>query len=322
MTRTWLWLGSAALISAGLYLATVAGSVAAILLTYMAPLPLFLLGLSHGGRYSGLAGAISALLVAVVAGTGAAVMYLGFCGIPVAVLCERAEQRMQTGAGRSGMPWYPPGRLCAWLALMPLALFALVNVYVAASGNALEELIAVEVRHLMAQYRDVLQQATREGSIAASEQFAFLEMVFTRIAPGLLASLWMMLIAVNGVLAQGLLVRRGSALRPSPAMGDVELPRPLVGGFAAALLVGMTIDGPVGFFALNSAVILAFPLLLSGLGVAHLLAAKTRLRVGILFVLYLVLAITRWCAVAMIVLGLVDHFAELKKRLRGQSHPV
>ena len=147
-------------------------------------------------------------------------------------------------------------------------------------------------------------------------------MVFTRIAPGLLASLWMMLIAVNGVLAQGLLVRRGSALRPSPAMGDVELPRPLVGGFAAALLVGMTIDGPVGFFALNSAVILAFPLLLSGLGVAHLLAAKTRLRVGILFALYLVLAITRWCAVALIVLGLVDHFAELKKRLRGQSHPV
>lgn len=321
MMRTWLWLGTAVLVSAGLYLATVAGSVAAFLLTYLTPLPLFLLGLSLGGRLSGLAGAVAAMLVAGAAGPQAALLYLGFCGIPVAVLCELAERRYP-GSGGPGTGWYPPGLLCVWLALMPLGLFLLVTVYVSATGGSLEQLIADEIRALMAQYREILGQAGDGTPVADSEQFAFLESLFARIAPGLLASLWMTLTAINGVMAQSLLVRRGSAIRPAPAMGDIELPRRYVVGFAVALLIGMTLDGPLGFIGVNAAVILAFPLLLSGLGVAHVLAARTGLRVVLLFFLYLVLAVTRWGAVVMIAIGLIDHFAGLKKRLRGQSPSV
>ena len=320
MTRTWLWLGSAALVSAGLYLATVAGSVAAFLLTYLTPLPLFLLGLSLGGRLSGLAGAIAALLVAGAAGPGAALMYLAFCGVPVAVLCELAERNMP-GPGGSGTAWYPPGLLCVWLSLMPLALFLLVTLYVSATGGSLEQVIAAEIHSLMAQYREILGQAGG-GTLADAGQLAFLEAVFARIAPGLLASLWMTLTAINGVIAQSILVRRGSAIRPAAAMADIELPRRFVIAFAVAALFGITLDGLLGFIGVNAAVILAFPLLLSGLGVAHLLAARTGLRVVLLFFLYLVLAATRWGAVAMIVIGLVDHLAGLKKRLRGQSPSV
>ena len=73
---------------------------------------------------------------------------------------------------------------------------------------------------------------------------------------------------------------------------------------------------------MNTALVLAFPIFLSGLGVAHAAAGRTRYRFGLLFGLYAVLLMTRWAPILMVLVGLVDHFVGLKARLLGRSTSV
>lgn len=336
MGATLLPIGCAALASAVLYLAAAVGSIAAFPLLYLAPLPLFLVGLALGGPAAGLAGAAAALAAALAGSALGGVAYLVFCALPVAVLCDKAAQSRPAAAG--GAPaWYPPGPLCVWLTAPPISALLLANLYFVGSGG-LEAAVADEVAGVMELYRSLLGAASGDaapggavpdgaipGGAPAGDARGRLDSAETLLAkgaPAMLAGLWMMLIAVNGALAQGLLSRFGRNLRPAPRLADIDLPRPAVAAFVACLVAGMTLDGAVGYLGFNLAGVLAFPLFLSGLGVAHAAAARTRFRAGVLVAVYGALVLSRWGALALVGLGLIDHFARLKARLRGPSNTV
>ncbi len=334
-------IGCAALASAVLYLAAAVGSIAAFPLLYLAPLPLFLVGLALGGPAAGLAGAAAALAAALAGSALGGIAYLVCCALPVAVLCDKAAQSRPAAAG--GAPaWYPPGPLCVWLTAPPISALLLANLYFVGSGG-LEAAVADEVAGVMELYRSLLGAAPEgaapggavpdgaipEGAVPggapAGDAPAGLDSAGTLLAmgaPAMLAGLWMTLIAVNGALAQGLLSRFGRNLRPAPRLAEIDLPRPMVAAFVACLVAGTTLDGAVGYLGFNLAGVLAFPLFLSGLGVAHAAAARTRFRAGVLVAVYGALLLSRWGALALVGLGLIDHFARLKARLRGRSNTV
>lgn len=336
MRPTWLLIGSAALFSAGLFLATSIGSLGTIMLTYLAPLPLFLIGLSKGGKAVGLAGGIATLAVAIAGGSLGAVLYFMACALPVSMICEKATLSRSVGGDPANptIEWYPPGPLCIWLIATPVSVLLLTFLYFLARGEGLQPVVAQQVEYLMEFYREALGVAGPDGptgtapgmdsnaATMAPHQLVLIEKLLTNIAPALLSIFWMLFILLNGALAQGMLSRVGHNMRPTPEMAEIELPRWLIGGFTACFLIGITLSGSLGYLGANLGAILAVPLFLSGLGVAHAAAHKTKYRFGILFMLYTVLMISRWGSLAMIILGLIDHFARLKARMRGGSSPV
>ncbi len=167
-------------------------------------------------------------------------------------------------------------------------------------------------------YRTAYGAAITGTDVATPGQLEVIEKLIIQIAPAMIAIGSMATVLLNGVLAQGALARFGHNMRPSPRMAEIELPHWLIVCFAASLLLGITIGDSVGYLAMALAGTFAFPLFLSGLGVAHAAADRSKVPFGLLFVIYALLSISRWGTPAAVILGLIDHFAGLKARLRGR----
>ena len=324
MRILWLLIGASALFSAGTFLAMSLGSIGALMLTYIAPLPLFILGLAKGGSAVGASGAIASMTIALASNPTNALIYLLACALPVSILCEKATQSRKI-SGVSGHPsieWYPPGPLCMWLIATPtitiMAMFCYFQIY----HDGLEASVTEQVENVIGLYRSILIQNQTSSVVPGSNQLNIAQELLSKVAPALLAIFWIFFTLMNGVLAQFLLGRFGKNLRPTPELGDIQLSRWLIIAFIASLVFSITIDGPLAYLGTNLCGILAFPLFLSGLGVSHVIAEKTKFRFGILIVLYSIITVTRWGSFAMVVLGLIDHFAYIKSRVRGNSTRV
>jgi uncharacterized protein YybS (DUF2232 family) len=323
MKSTWLLVGSATLVSAGLYLSAQFGSVGSLLLALMAPLPLFLVGLSMGARLVSIAGTAAAMIVIIVTGTLGGLMYIFTHVAPVLLISWKAMlSRPDTNdTGAQVLSWYPPGQLVCWLTAPPLTMLVLVFVYGAANGEELREMVANHMEPLL----EVVRSAPAETlpglkATPTSEQMAVIESLIVHFVPVTIAIVGMFTSLINGILAQGLLTRFGHNSRPSARMSDIELPLWLIAGLAGCLLVHFLVGGNVGFLAATMAGILAFPVFISGLGVAHALAERTKSPFAILFMTYVMLVIAGYVMLlVMTAVGLVDHFAGLKARFRAGS---
>jgi uncharacterized protein YybS (DUF2232 family) len=323
MKSAWLLIGGAALVSAGLYLAAQMGSLGSLVLALLAPLPLFLVGLSMGARILSISGAAAALIVIMTTSTLGGVMYL-FTHVAPAFLIAWKASESQTAvdeAGTKTVRWYPPGLLVAWLAAAPIAMLALVFMYGVANGESLRDMVAVHMEPLLQLIRSAPAE-TLPGLKAAptADQLEMIETLIVHFVPVTVALVGMFTSLANGLLAQSLLTRFGHNIRPSPRMSEIELPLWLIASLAGCLLVNFLIDGNVGFLAITAAGILAFPVFVSGLGVAHALAERTKAPFAVLFMTYATLIIAGYVMMlVMTTVGLIDHFVGLKARFRAGS---
>ena len=69
----------------------------------------------------------------------------------------------------------------------------------------------------------------------------------------------------------------------------------------------------------NLTAILAFPVMFTGLGVIHTFADKTNYSGSILFVLYLSITFSRWAAILVVLLGIADHFLNLRNKVQADK---
>jgi hypothetical protein len=323
MKSAWLLVGSAALVSAGLYLAAHLGSAGSLVLALLAPFPLFLVGLSLGARQLSIVGAAAALIVIAATSTLGGVMYIGTHAAPAFLICWKAALSRSDvdDTGAKTLFWYPPGHLAAWFAVAPIAMLVLAFMYGTANGDGFREMVASHMEPLL----QVIRSAPGETlpglkTPPTSDQLAIIEDLIVYFVPVTIALVGMVTSLMNALLAQGVLTRLGHNLRPSPRMSEIELPLWLIASLAFCLLVYFLVGGDVGFVAITAAGILAFPVFLSGLAVAHALAERTGSPFAILFMTYAMLVIAGYVMmVLMTVVGLIDHFAGLKARFRAGS---
>ncbi len=250
MMRNALVALAAGLLSAGLALSVETGSLLRLLLAGMAPLPLFMSGLSAGPLSALAAGLAASVLVTLLMGSVDGAVYLAAAVVPVAVLVRQAVRHGDaTGTGRV---WYSGGNLLLWLTGLGLAgVLALVG-YFALFQSGLAS--AITARFGLA-----------PGAAAS----------MARIAPGLAGAAWMAVIAVDGVIAEWVVTRLGAAIRPPVDIRRICLPiwvGPIlmVTGVAGAVLR----HGTVGIVCLNSAIVLVVPFAFLGLAMIHALAGK------------------------------------------------
>ena len=318
MTGYWGWAGAAGLTSAALYLSVVLGSPGAFLLAYLAPLPLFLAGLALGLSALLAAGVAACVIVALASGSViAAGVYLGIEVLPIAVLVRQALLSrpvvggVADGAGAGALEWYPVGRLTGLLVAMAAAVLVVIWLVFAGSEGGLEGTVQM---FLNAGLQGMLQA----GGAEAEEMTPAIALM-AALFPGIAAASWVVMIAVNGALAQGLASRFGRNLRPSPDMATLELPRVLLGALVVAAVVGLVAPDGLGYIGRNLLVVLGMAYLFAGLAVVHGFILRLTARQVLLVVVYVTMVLFGWPVLLVMLLGIVDQLFGLRRRFAGPT---
>jgi len=294
--------------SAAFYAALLSGSFGALILAYLAQLPLFVAGL-----WLGFAGAAVASLVAVIAlaaagGVVFALVYAVANAAPVVAVSYLAQLNRPTPEG--GTEWYPPGMIVGWLVGIAMGAFLLLNVVLAGEPAGAEGTVRGFVEA-------ALRQLTLPGR-TTPESTSALAAVIARFFPGVIADSWMIMVIANAVLAQGLLVRFGRNLRPSPSMAEIELPSWVTGATAIAA-VGSFLPGIAGFVGGNIVLMSVLAFALAGLAVIHALLARSSNRTLALVATYAFLFIFGWPLVIVALLGAAEPWLNLRRRFGGSG---
>lgn len=288
----------AGLLSAALLLGVMAGSFGAVILAYLAPLPLFYAGLAYGLPGVLIAGA-AGTVVSTVMGLMSGVAYLVVFAVPVAILVRQALLWRADAAGTT--EWYPPGRLATWLAGIAAAVFLVAALAASGAEGGLPGVLRPGLAQLYAVW------APDADVDAAAARIA-------ELLPAVVAASWMLMMTVNGALAQGLAVRLGANRRPSPDFAGLMLPWFMAPAFGVAALAAL-VPGAVGFVGVTLAVIAAVPFFLQGLALIHALAQRTPMPGLLVAGTYVVLFVFGGLIVVVAALGVIEQWAGFRRRL-------
>lgn len=292
-------------VSAMFYLSVLFGGLGALILGYLAPLPLFLAGLWLGPATAVIAA--TAGTVTVLAASSSllvALAYLVTGAFPV-ILVVRQALLARTAADGS-IEWYPPGRLLMGLVGMGLAALLAAALLTLDQPGGLEG----AVRETLARMAD--QLFTAQGQPAPDPQ----DIWMAEVLPGFAVISWLAMTIINGALAQGALMRFNRNRRPPMRLVDLDLPPWLPPVFLAAVLVAAIAPDPVGFLVQNAALVLALPFAFVGLSVVHAVARGRTARVPLLVGFYMCLFLFGWPIVLMVGLGMIEQWIGLRRRFR------
>jgi hypothetical protein len=285
-------------LGAALYLAVLTGSPGALILVYLAQLPLFAAGLWLGiGAATAAALTASAVLLAA-GGLIAAVLFAGLYAAPVVLLVRQAL--LARNGPEGAVEWYPPGLLTAWLTGLGLAAFAAALLFFG-GPSSMESMLRESLTPAVDRFVDA-SEVSRDALIAG----------VARVVPGVVAASWMVMTASTAMLAQGILARFGASWRPSPDLAALTLPlwvSVVLGVAAAAAAIG----GAARFLAINVMIVLAIPFCLAGLAVLHTAVRRLRRPQVPLVGFYVLAGLFGWPLVVIAVVGLLDAFFGLRR---------
>jgi Predicted membrane protein (DUF2232) len=286
-------------LGAALYLAVLTGSPGALILVYLAQLPLFAAGLWLGIGAVAAAALTASVVLLAAGGIIAAALFAGLYAAPVVLLVRQAL--LARNGPEGAVEWYPPGLLTAWLTGLGLAAFAVALLFFGGPSSMesmLRESLAPAVDHLV-DASEVSRDALIEG--------------VARVVPGVVAASWMVMTASTAMLAQGILARFGASWRPSPDLAALTLPLwvSVVFGVAAA---AAAIGGAARFLAINVMIVLAIPFCLAGLAVLHTAVRRLRRPQVPLVGFYVLAGLFGWPLLVIAVVGLLDALFGLRRR--------
>jgi hypothetical protein len=270
----------------------------------MAPLPLFVAGLWLGaGAAMQAALAATAILLAAI-GVASATFFAMVMAAPVVMLVRQAllARRRSDGATE----WYPPGPLTAWLTGLA-GVETVLGVLLIGGPHGIEAALRAALGPMLA--RLMVEPASARDEIIRS---------FALILPGVAAWSWMMMVMLNGILAQGVLARFEINRRPSPDIATLGLPvwmPVLFAAGAAATLFG----GTARLFGINVMILLIVPFCLAGLAVLHTATRRLSRPLPALVVFYVLAALFGWPLLLAAVLGLFDATLGLRRHLTGRK---
>jgi hypothetical protein len=300
-----VWAVGGGIAAALLYLSVLSGVPGAVLLAYLAQLPLCAVGLSLGTASAMLAGAVGGLVILMTAGIIGTGLFLGVDALPV-ILISRLALLSRSGDGRE---WYPVGHLLLWLAGLGLLVFLAAVVAFSDAPGGLQGVVGQFLQSSLGRMMsEPLGDGPGGGIAAIAEGMAC-------FFPAVMAASWLLMSVINGMIAQGLLTRYGRQVRPSPSVGEIEMPEWL--GTALALAVGIAVLGSpmVAFVGLNTALILTVPFFFAGLAVVHLFARRYSARSALLTGFYVVTVLFGWPVLVVVILGIVERWVRLRDRL-------
>ena len=301
----------AGLVSALLFLVVITGSPLAMLLSFIAPLPIFIasLGWQHrSGLVAAAAGAVAITLVSsAAAGLGLNPMAgLAFAlgwALPAWWLAYLALLGRPLPDG--SMEWYPLGRLVLWIAAT-CALITLLGVV--ALGEGSHETYRANLQRAFEAFLRTDQPAG--GERPANETLS----VVVQALPFFFALNFVFVLSLNLWLAAKTVQVSGRLPRPWPFIPATTMPRLSIGLLAGAAVAGF-LDGFPGAFglALSGALLAVFAL--QGLAFLHDASRRRPERRFILSGIYtLALLASSIVLPVLAILGIADVALSLRSR--------
>jgi hypothetical protein len=319
VTNNWIFISIiAGLAAALLHISIVTLTPLSALLFYLAPLPLFIVGLRDGWRAAAAAAVVGALALTLLWNIQAGAYFLAATAAgPVVISRLALISRPVTAGANEGeatdgtMQWYPEGRLLLWMAAMAGALLTIVILLVGPDAEsfraALKEISATFTQPLL-------------NSLPAEQQERFAELMdlLILLTPVAGAAAWFVSMTINLLLASRLLQAWKAALRPWAPFASLTFPR-AAGAALAVSFAASVLPGTLGLIGSVFAAPLSAAFAILGLAVAHSLLLAHPSRVALLAGLYLALVLMSWIvAVPLILLGI----AELGWNLRARARPA
>jgi hypothetical protein len=301
-------IGIGAGIAAALLFASVAsGSPAAVLLFYLAPLPILIaaLGWSHW----------AGLIAATVAAIGLAIGFNAYffaaflvgIGLPAWWLGYLALLARPTGEPPPhDLEWYPVGHLVIWAALLGTAIL----IAALPTLGLDEDTFRASLRRGIER---ILRVQPPGGGGATANVHAELVEFFALLIPPATAALATITNVVNLWLAALTVRLSGRLRRPWPDLAAMAFPR-FTPGLVALAIAGSFVPGMVGIVSgvLCASLLMAYALL--GLAVMHSVTRGIGMRPVLLSGLYAVL-IFGWPLLLLTLVGLADTAIDIRGRL-------
>ena len=292
-------------LSAVVALAFLTGTPGALFLAYLAPLPLLLVGLGFGVSAGTVAGGAGLLVTIALGGIVTAGLYALVNALPAWVVVRTVL--MQRPGGAASVAWYPAGFTLSWLAALAAALFAAAAFLAWSAGDGVVEAISGFLDQALATMLPQLASAKRGDLVAAT----------IPLFPGMVGASWILMTAVNGALAQGILVRARRNLRPTPRLTDLTLPDWMSWLLVASAAMALLGPGEIGYTGRNLTLISAVPFFFLGLAVVHTLARRVSFPGMLLVMFYFMLIFSNWAAGAVAGIGMIEQWAGLRHRFAG-----
>jgi hypothetical protein len=341
----WLIGVLAGLASAILYAAASGGATPAIILAYIAPLPIFIAGLGWGTMMALIAGATGLVVMSVIAGLSSGVVYFAVVALaPVwlvrlallsravggrgasaaarAAKAREAHHRAVADGTRDGPPeeapppdveWYPPGMLVAWTTAIAATLLVVSILSMAATEGGLRGAVVQMLNTGIVDTGELRRMLDGQGLAVSPEEF--LEMVATFL-PAMAGSMWLLMTLANMAIAQLIVDRSGNSRRPTPVFSQITYPQAFLMAFPVSLILGF-LPGELGFAGLSLAALLFVPYFLLGLATIHAISRRWQARTAILIGFYLILIVVGSPVMLVGILGLVEAWMGLRDRYAG-----
>lgn len=294
----------AGLVSAAMFAVMSTGHPLSPILVYFTALPLFAVGLARGAMSVFVAVAAGALAIALIARIELAAAFVLAFALPTALMVQRALLSRPGAAG--ALEWYPAGRLILVLAALALVIFggglAVVSFGEGDPTAKLADIFGVSRLVLDPRFAEQISPETVAALMVA--------------LPGIGAAAWMIMMTVNGTLAQAVLKRQGWNVRPGGGLAGLSI-EPWFGapGILGALLWWLG-EGTPRLFGALIALVVAVVYLYQGLAVVHGVSRRWRWRTAALVGFYVALVLAdQYVAPIVVLLGLAEPWLRLRERL-------
>ena len=283
------------LIAALLFLSLIQSIAHAAILGFLAPMPLMIAALGLGTGSAALAGLVGAVACGAVAGVPFGVSFLGIGVLPAILMANRALRHTQEPDGK--VLWYPVGHALAWLTV---ALTAVLLLWVGALPHH-DGGIRGWLDEFLSQALDMLGD-----QVEPTERLEITRLLSATL-PAIIAGVWMVMAAVNAMIAQAILSWSGQGLRPSPDYLGMELPDWLVLLPLGAGLVWVVTGGSVAYVAANVVMIGLMPYSALGIALIHRWLAVKRQGVTFGFLAFYgaLMLFSIWALIPLAMVGLV-----------------
>jgi hypothetical protein len=286
--------------AAALLFASVAsGSIAAVVLFYLAPLPIAIAALGWGHLSGLIAAAVATTVIALLSGFFfIAVPVIAFGAWWLGYLTLLARPAGNGGGG--ALEWYPIGRLVLWAALLGTL------VVVAAVPN-----FGTDQESLQAALRKTYERILRDQ--------ALIDILVVAVPPA--AAVFSTITNLFNLWLAARIVRiSGRLARPWPDLAALSLP-PLSAGLLAAAIAASFLPDLLGvlFGAFAASLLMAFAVL--GFAVLHAITRGMGSRTIILAGVYGLTIVFGWPVVAMSLLGLAEIVLNIRGRVARKRGP-
>jgi uncharacterized protein YybS (DUF2232 family) len=298
MIQILLGLG-AGVAAALLFASVISGSIAAIFLFYLAPLPILIAALGWGHMAGLIAAASATAIVAVLSGTfflAVAVISFGAWWLGYLTLLARPA----TNGGGSELEWYPVGRLVLWAAAIGTLVVA------AAVPN-----FGTDQESLQAGLRKSYGRILRDPST--------IDLLVIVVPPA--AAVFSTLTSLFNLWLAARIVRiSGRLTRPWPELSAFTLP-PTTLGFLAIAIGASFLPDLLGILSGAWAASLVMILAILGFAVLHSVTRGMSSRAIVLAGVYAAAIVLGWPLLLVSLVGLAETMLDIRVRIARRRGP-